>query len=147
LHNLALFWFKNAYFFANVFGENLLKNHNIGPRLIGSGRSLLECNAVHILEKNLAKVLSRPASSRSSGGLTAGVQLMSCQITDNNFAGASNNELEVCPWQHSVGRAAREVCDGGNAWDQRLCPVWPDGANFRQLNLFYLSPSLWKLHE
>jgi hypothetical protein len=32
LHNLALFWVKNANFFAEFFGENILKNHNIGPR-------------------------------------------------------------------------------------------------------------------
>jgi hypothetical protein len=29
--NLALFWVKNANFFAKFFGENILKNHNIGP--------------------------------------------------------------------------------------------------------------------
>jgi hypothetical protein len=28
-----LFSVKNANFFANIFGENILKNHNIGPRL------------------------------------------------------------------------------------------------------------------
>jgi hypothetical protein len=32
LHILALFWVKNANFFAEFFGENILKNHNIGPR-------------------------------------------------------------------------------------------------------------------
>jgi hypothetical protein len=32
LHNLALFWVKNGNFFANFFGENIFKNHNIGPR-------------------------------------------------------------------------------------------------------------------
>jgi hypothetical protein len=31
LHNLALFRVKNANFFAKFFGENILKNHNIGP--------------------------------------------------------------------------------------------------------------------
>jgi hypothetical protein len=31
LHNLALFWVKNANFFAEFFGENILTNHNIGP--------------------------------------------------------------------------------------------------------------------
>jgi hypothetical protein len=30
--NLALFWVKNANFFAKIFGENIFKNHNIGPR-------------------------------------------------------------------------------------------------------------------
>jgi hypothetical protein len=30
--NLALFWFKNAHFFAKFFGKNNLENHNIGPR-------------------------------------------------------------------------------------------------------------------
>jgi hypothetical protein len=30
LHNLALFRVKNANFFAEFFGENILKNHNIG---------------------------------------------------------------------------------------------------------------------
>jgi hypothetical protein len=32
LHNLALFWVENANFFAEFFGENILKKHNIGPR-------------------------------------------------------------------------------------------------------------------
>jgi hypothetical protein len=32
LRNLALFRVKNANFFAEIFGENLKKNHNIGPR-------------------------------------------------------------------------------------------------------------------
>jgi hypothetical protein len=32
LHNSALFRVKNANFFAEFFGENILKNHNIGPR-------------------------------------------------------------------------------------------------------------------
>jgi hypothetical protein len=32
LHDLALFWVKNANFFAIFFGENILKNHNIDPR-------------------------------------------------------------------------------------------------------------------
>jgi hypothetical protein len=32
LHNLALFWVKNANFFAKFFAEKYLKNHNIGPR-------------------------------------------------------------------------------------------------------------------
>jgi hypothetical protein len=32
-NNLALFWVKNANFFADFFGENILKNHNIGPRM------------------------------------------------------------------------------------------------------------------
>jgi hypothetical protein len=32
LHNLALFWAKNAYFFAKFFGKKYFKNHNIGPR-------------------------------------------------------------------------------------------------------------------
>jgi hypothetical protein len=31
LPNLALFWVKNADFFAKIFGENILKNHHIGP--------------------------------------------------------------------------------------------------------------------
>jgi hypothetical protein len=31
LHNFALFWVKNANFFAEFFGENKIKNHNIGP--------------------------------------------------------------------------------------------------------------------
>jgi hypothetical protein len=31
-HNLALFWVKNANFFAEFFGK---KNHNIGPRFNG----------------------------------------------------------------------------------------------------------------
>jgi hypothetical protein len=31
LHNLALFWVKNANFFAEFFGENIFKNRNIGP--------------------------------------------------------------------------------------------------------------------
>jgi hypothetical protein len=31
LHNSALFWVKNANFFADFFGENIEKNHNIGP--------------------------------------------------------------------------------------------------------------------
>jgi hypothetical protein len=30
--NLALFWVKIANFFAEFFVENILKNHNIGPR-------------------------------------------------------------------------------------------------------------------
>jgi hypothetical protein len=30
LYNLALFWVKNANFFAEFFGENILKNRNIG---------------------------------------------------------------------------------------------------------------------
>jgi hypothetical protein len=30
-HNLHLFRVKNAKFFAEFFGENILKNHNIGP--------------------------------------------------------------------------------------------------------------------
>jgi hypothetical protein len=30
-HNLPLFWVKNAFFFAEFFGENIFKNHNIGP--------------------------------------------------------------------------------------------------------------------
>jgi hypothetical protein len=30
LHNLALFRVKNANLFAEFFGENILKNHNIG---------------------------------------------------------------------------------------------------------------------
>jgi hypothetical protein len=30
--NLALFWVKNAHFFAKFFGENIFFNHNIGPR-------------------------------------------------------------------------------------------------------------------
>jgi hypothetical protein len=29
--NLALFWVKNANFFAKIFGENIFKNHNIDP--------------------------------------------------------------------------------------------------------------------
>jgi hypothetical protein len=32
-HNLALFWVKNANFFAEFFGENIFKNHNIGPSI------------------------------------------------------------------------------------------------------------------
>jgi hypothetical protein len=31
LHNLALIWVKNANIFAKYFGENIFKNHNIGP--------------------------------------------------------------------------------------------------------------------
>jgi hypothetical protein len=31
LHNLALFWVTNGIFFAEFFGENIFKNHNIGP--------------------------------------------------------------------------------------------------------------------
>jgi hypothetical protein len=31
LHYLALFWVKNANYFAKIFGENIFKNHNIGP--------------------------------------------------------------------------------------------------------------------
>jgi hypothetical protein len=29
LQNLALFWVNNANFFAEFFGENIFKNHNI----------------------------------------------------------------------------------------------------------------------
>jgi hypothetical protein len=32
-HNLALFRVKNANFFADFFGENIEKNHNICPSL------------------------------------------------------------------------------------------------------------------
>jgi hypothetical protein len=44
LHNLALFWVKNANFFAEFFGENIFKNHNIGPWLLKSkiGNVLLQ---------------------------------------------------------------------------------------------------------
>jgi hypothetical protein len=28
-----LFWVKNANFFAKIFGKNIFKNHNIGPRI------------------------------------------------------------------------------------------------------------------
>jgi hypothetical protein len=31
LHYLALFRVKNANFFAEFFGKNIFKNHNIGP--------------------------------------------------------------------------------------------------------------------
>jgi hypothetical protein len=31
LHILALFWVKNANFFTEFIGENIFKNHNIGP--------------------------------------------------------------------------------------------------------------------
>jgi hypothetical protein len=31
LHNLALLWVKNAIFFANFLGENIIKNRSIGP--------------------------------------------------------------------------------------------------------------------
>jgi hypothetical protein len=33
LHNLALFWVKNANFFCWIFWRKYFKNHNIGPRL------------------------------------------------------------------------------------------------------------------
>jgi hypothetical protein len=32
LHNFALSWVKSTNFFAKFFGENIFKNHNIGPR-------------------------------------------------------------------------------------------------------------------
>jgi hypothetical protein len=32
LNNLALFWVKNAIFFADFFRQKYLRNHNIGPR-------------------------------------------------------------------------------------------------------------------
>jgi hypothetical protein len=31
VYNLALFWGKNANFFAELFRQKYLKNHNIGP--------------------------------------------------------------------------------------------------------------------
>jgi hypothetical protein len=40
LQKLAVDWAKNANIFTKFFGENNLKNHNIGPRL-GEGFRLL----------------------------------------------------------------------------------------------------------
>jgi hypothetical protein len=34
LHNVALFWVKNANFLPDFFGENILKNYNIGPSFL-----------------------------------------------------------------------------------------------------------------
>jgi hypothetical protein len=52
LHYLALFRVKNANSFAKFFGENILKNHNIGPRTVDSDTPWDETG--EIITKNTA---------------------------------------------------------------------------------------------
>jgi hypothetical protein len=52
LHYLALFRVKNANSFAKFFGENIFKNHNIGPRTVDSDTPWDETG--EIITKNTA---------------------------------------------------------------------------------------------
>jgi hypothetical protein len=63
LHNLALICVKNANFFAEFFGENIFKNHNIGPRKSSNDRELRclryrnFCNNFVVFQKKIFSTL------------------------------------------------------------------------------------------
>jgi hypothetical protein len=54
LHNLALFWVKNANF-SRIFCRKYFKNHNIGPRTLFSARVVVDQQPVTILRNGLKK--------------------------------------------------------------------------------------------
>jgi hypothetical protein len=61
LHNLALFRVKNANFFAEIFGENISKNHNVGPCSTRPTRVQGHCNIWYLgqdelLQQNLIAI-------------------------------------------------------------------------------------------
>jgi hypothetical protein len=59
LDNLALFWVKNANFFAEFFGENIFKNHNIRFRA-----PLKNCPRTHVHKTGTFKAQPKLARLR-----------------------------------------------------------------------------------
>jgi hypothetical protein len=64
--NLALCRVKHANFFADFFGENISKNHNIGPWVLEIAESRLWSSQTILFFIHLSSVRPRPSGEASA---------------------------------------------------------------------------------
>jgi hypothetical protein len=95
LYILALFWVKNAEFFAEFFGENILKNHNIGP---WSGHpavtDIIFWHSRLEFESNYRSMVLADKEKKAKVGIFAQSQILISLVRTY----VCSFENEVCPW-------------------------------------------------